>query len=336
MMIEIWAEAGPCENDIGKALEYVHAVSAAGAQALKVQWYRPETLVTLDAERYDKTSGSAKTQYELFKNSIYPYQRWEPVIDECRQQGIEFIPSVFDTEAALVAGELGLKTIKIASGDITYLDLIKVAAKSTNERIAISTGASTEAEIDSAYMHATAADYVVLMACHLEYPTPLGEANVARLYAIGYGWPYSQLGFSDHTPGIDTIPLAVAAGANVIEKHFTLEANKGYDSDFALDPAGLRNAVLEAQRTLGLMGNSDLAPTMGERDARLGARRSLVLTKSLSAGEIVRPNDVAVLRPHHVDSLSPAALNQILTVPLAVDAEAGKPLTREHFPDLVD
>jgi sialic acid synthase SpsE len=333
-MIELWAEAGPCDNDINKAIEYVHAVSGSGAQALKVQWYRPETLVTVGAERYDSTSGSAKTQRELFANSIYPYQRWKPVIDECRQQGIEFIPSVFDMEAVNVAAELGVKTLKIASGDITYLDLIKAAANKA-ERIAISTGASTEAEIDAAVEAADSAA-VTLMACHLQYPTPLESANVARIYAIGFYWPSCELGFSDHTPGIDTIPLAVAAGTQVIEKHFTLEANQGYDSDFALDPAGLRNAVLETQRTLTLMGDSDLAPTTGEQAGRLGARRSLVLTKSLKAGETPSPPDVAVLRPHRDGSVSPAFLQQILKTPLAADGQAGQPLTGDHYPDLVD
>ena len=326
-MIEFWAEAGPCERSVQKAIEYVHAAREAGASALKVQWYRPETLVQSNTPRYDNTSGDAKTQGAAFSNSIYPYERWGPVIEECQSQGLEFIPAVFDIEAVQVAKEFELRTIKIASGDITYLDLIEKAAAG-QDRIAISTGASTLDEVGRA-MKAASSDRsppeIILLACHSEYPTPAERANIARTFALQGTFPDATPGFSDHTAGIGTIPLMVAAGVFIIEKHFTLEANQGYDSDFALTPSELRNAILSTQRTVAMMGDGALIPTEGETAARFGARRSLVLTESLSVGTVLAPHHLIALRPHQDAAPSPA--ERIIGRRLNRDLSAGDVLT---------
>ena len=331
-MIEFWAEAGPCENSTKKAIKYVRAAKEAGASALKVQWYRPETIASPTALRYDHTSGPGETQRETFANSIYPYERWEPVIEEARLLDLEFIPAVFDLEAVEVAKTYGLKTIKIASGDITYHELIEAAALS-QPRLAISTGGSFLPEIKSAVAIAEAAHQVVLLACHLEYPTPLEQANIGRIWALQqeFHWPWVISGFSDHTPGISTIPLAVAAGVSVIEKHFTLEANHGYDSDFALTPNDLRNAILSIQRTVAMMGDASLEPTQGEAAARLGARRSLVLTKSLKAGSALNADDLSALRPHVEEAPTPAERGQVIGRAIKSDMNAGDVVTWESL-----
>lgn len=295
-MIEVWAEAGPCDNSVAAALQYVDAVHQAGAAAIKVQWYNADTLVTPDAPRYDNTSGKETTQYAMFKKGIYPYERWESVISRSRDLGIEFIPSVFDHEAIEYAEDAGIKTIKIASGDITYLNLIRHAS-SFAERIAISTGASTLDEVADALDAVQPGCEAILMACHLEYPTPLTRANIARTYDLQQNFPDCVPGFSDHTPGIASFPLIAATGCQVIEKHFTLEAGKGYDSDFALTPADLRNGVLSLERTLALMGDIALSPTPEEAAGRQGARRSLYTRRAIPAGQTVNADDIAVLRP---------------------------------------
>ena len=98
-MIEMWAEAGPCDNSVKQALKYVRAISEAGANAIKVQWYNADTLVVSNAARYDKTGGAYQMQYDMFKGAIYPYSRWDPVMDLCKDLNLRFIPSVFDLEA---------------------------------------------------------------------------------------------------------------------------------------------------------------------------------------------------------------------------------------------
>ncbi len=295
-MIELWAEAGPCEDSIDTALEYAQTVYDSGASALKVQWYRADTLVTPTASRYDNTSGDASTQWEMFSKSIYPYQRWEPVIEFCRDRNIKFIPSVFDMEAVEVANEYELPILKIASGDLTYHELIQFA--SDGRQLALSTGAATLDEIELAYEKMYEGTHI-LMACHLEYPTPYHRANLARTYSLQYRFPLAVPGFSDHTPGVDTIPLIVATGCQVIEKHVTLEPNRGYDSDFALDPSQLEAAVQKIQGTVGVMGNAEINPDEDELAAREGARRSPYASRDIPAGTQITRSDIDILRPYY-------------------------------------
>ncbi len=295
-MIELWAEAGPCDNSVDKALDYVRAVHQSGAAAIKVQWYNADTLVVPGAARYDNTTGDAKNQYDMFKESIYPYQRWLPVIDLCKQLNIRFIPSVFDLEGVDVANDYELKVLKLASGDITYHELLRAA--SDGRQVAMSTGAATLVEVEKAVDQLSKGEHI-LMACHLEYPTPNHKANLARTFELQLNFPHMIPGFSDHTPGIDTIPLIVATGCQVIEKHFTLTPDQGYDSDFALSPVELRNAVLKIEGTTAVMGDTEIAPDAGERAARKGARRSLYAAQDIPAGKHLDSDDIAILRPFY-------------------------------------
>ena len=296
-MIELWAEAGPCDKSVDKALEYARRAYEAGASALKVQWYNPEKVFAPDAPRYDKTSGSATTQNEAAANPIYPYTLWEPVIDYCASQNLRFIPSVFDFEAIATADHYGLPVLKIASGDLTYHELLRAASQ--RGQVALSTGGATLEEVQRAVDQLDDSTTHVLMACHLEYPTPYERANIARTFVLQANFPHMIPGFSDHTPGIDTIPLIVATGCQVIEKHFTLKTGQGYDSDFALAPADLRNAVNKIQGTVAVMGNADITPDPDEEAGRQGARRSPYAARDIQPGDVLSRDDIDILRPHY-------------------------------------
>ena len=295
-MIELWAEAGPCDNSVSQALKYVQAIHASGTNAIKVQWYNADTLVIPTATRYDKTGGVARLQYELFEDSIYPYSRWDPVIDRCKELGLRFIPSVFDFEAIDYANERELPVLKIASGDITYHKLIRAASE--GRQVALSTGASRLPEVELAVDQLTQGEHI-LMACHSEYPTGYHTANIARTHALQLNFPHMIPGFSDHTPGIETIPPIVATGVQVIEKHFTLKQSMGYDSDFALSPVELRNAVNKIQGTVAVMGDADIEPDAGEEAARTGARRSPYAAHRIPAEKHVELDDLVMLRPYY-------------------------------------
>jgi sialic acid synthase SpsE len=295
MSVELWAEAGPCDNSVEAALRYAQAVADSGASALKVQWYNADHLVVPHASRYDHTGGDETTQYEMFRKSIYPYTNWDPVIDLCKELGIRFIPSVFDFEGIDIANQYELPILKIASGDLTHHELINAAA--AGRQVAISTGAASLPEVADALSNLEGGH--ILMACHLEYPTPYHRANIARTYVLQDAFPYHVPGFSDHTPGVDTIPLIVATSCQIIEKHFTLEPFKGHDSDFALSPADLRNAWLKIEGTLAVMGDAEVSPDWDEGPALMGARRSPYPIRDIAPGETLEPGDLEVLRPYY-------------------------------------
>ncbi len=295
-MIEMWAEAGPCDNSVDKALKYVQEIADSGANAIKVQWYNAPALVVPTASRYDNTGGEATTQFDMFAESIYPYKRWDPVIDLAKDLNLRFIPSVFDKEGIDYANEKELPVLKIASGEITHHALIQAASE--GRQVAMSTGASTLEEIERGVDQLSQGEHI-LMACHLEYPTAYEDANIARTFALQLNFPHMIPGFSDHTAGIDTVPLIVAAGCQVIEKHYTLQQGRGYDSDFALDKVQLRNAVNKIQGTTAVMGDSDLGWDPGEASAREGARRSPYAKHLIPSGHQVTMDDLVMLRPNY-------------------------------------
>jgi N,N'-diacetyllegionaminate synthase len=309
--MRIWAEAGPCEGSVNYGIRAADAVARAGADALKVQWYRPDMLVTRDAARYDRTDHAGKeTQWEAFQGALWPYDRWQPVKDRCDQLGIGFIPSVFDGDAVQAALEMGVTTLKIASGDITHGPLIDMAARA-GKQVVVSTGASTMAEVRRAYTWASSyGAQVTLLACHLQYPTPHESAHLGRILALQqeFAWAAQKdqvrIGYSDHTPGPQITGFLAALGCQVHEKHFSLHpGDGGGDHDFAVGPDGLADMVKMAQAALTLIGNVELEPSSGEQAARIGARRSLYLRRAVTTH--ISPDDLTALRPYDEEGYEP-------------------------------
>lgn len=328
--MQIWAEAGPCGGSVSEALKAADQVASAGADALKVQWFRPDMLVTPTAPRYDRTDHQGReTQYQEFSRhpSIWPYDRWHPVIERCAQHGIGFIPSVFDGDAVLDAvqmqrAEMGVSTLKIASGDITYRSLIEIAALHA-DTLVISTGASTMDEVVRAVGWARAVDPhvdLILLACHLEYPTEVKNARLGRLLALQgqfHEWSGVRVGYSDHTPGTATTGLLAAMGCAVQEKHFSLHPGKGGgDHDFAVGRQALARMVAAVGGVYQIIENVDLEPTLGEMAARTGARRSLYLRRGVESH--VTAEDVIALRPYDPEGYEPWELMEIFTPPRPV------------------
>lgn len=317
--MEIWCEAGTCEGELAYALQAADAVAKSGGDALKVQWFRPDTLVTKDAVRYDRTPGATHTTQQEMLGKVLRYDQWGPVIDRCRERGIKFIPSVFDMEAIEAAVKFDLPMLKIASGDITYRGLIEAAA-GVSESIVISTGAATMGEVEQAVGWVRGiSSYVpiILLACHLSYPTALYEARLGRVKALqdrfstDIAMRLMEVGYSDHTPGTDTfVPLALL-GATVVEKHFSvLPYGEGIgDHTFAIR----MEDVLEASRKVGglwqMVDLVELAPTPQEQAARKGARRSLHALVDLKPGDRLTKEVVGVLRP--AGGIEPALYDQV-------------------------
>lgn len=329
--MDFWVEIGVGDGNVDYALTATRIAAQSGASAVKVQWLKPDRIFHPSAERYDNTSGDWETQADGYASHIYPYQKWSPVIEQAQALGIEFIPAVFDPGAAQVAHGMGIRHVKIASGDITNEQLIRKVGSLGFERVTISTGAATRDEVvwavDTLYEENHFMD-LTLLACHLQYPTHPSAAHLGRIVALRDMYPTGcRIGYSDHTPGLDTIPVAMALGAQVIEKHFTLHPGEGGgDHDFAISPEELSAGVQMTQYIVEMVGNIELEPTPGEEAALVGARRSLYARRAIAKGSEIEAEDIIVLRPFVVGAYPANEFSAVIGARCHVDLDAGDPL----------
>ena len=328
--MHIWAEAGACEGDLDYAIRAADAVHRAGAHALKVQWLTPDRIFSKDAVRYDHTPGEWTQQADGYPK-LLTHTEWSQVAEHCSQIGIGFIPAVFDTSAVVEADLMGLAMIKVASGDITNEQLVKAAANTPN--LTLSTGGATMEEVERAVnwvMESSPSTSITLLACHLEYPTPVPDAHLGRIIALRERFPQLNVGYSDHTHGLDTTPLAVCLGAQVIEKHFTLNREIGTgDHAFAVDETQLAEMVHLSQLTLSVIDNVELVPSPGEQAAIVGARRSLYAARDIEAGSKLTENDVIPLRPYNPEGIDASEYNATIGQSVRIDIAAGEFIGRK-------
>jgi sialic acid synthase SpsE len=317
--MELILEAGDCNQDGQYAVDTIMEVARLRAMApddldvlLKVQMYQPDTISTDWAPRYDNTSGDAANQRELFDGAI-TYRDWETIYSLAKDKGVPMFASVFDHAAIEAAVDMGMDRLKIASGDVTYLELIAHAAQAMGRvdgRVYISTGASDYDDladlrpiIDNYYRGQRGEPFIgapgiVLMACHLAYPTTIPNLNMARVtelrHATNNRYP---VGYSDHTPGFPAVSLLVGLGVHCWEKHFTLDRSLGGDSDFALDPGEVESLFDFYRDDVLMMGSPNLTPTEAEAPARELARRGIYAKTGIKKGDRFSPGNLIALRP---------------------------------------
>lgn len=290
---------------------------------VKGQFLTPDTITTRDAPRYDRLGGKWRTQHGGFQNHL-TYEQWGEVAGLCQEKNMYFFPSVFDHDAITAALAMGCDTLKIASGDITYHDLIRHAAQVAPSEIIISTGGATLDEVDSAIEVVASVGRpelrVILLACTLSYPA--SHANLARVLTLRQRYePFGVLvGYSDHTTtwgavrGLSERPVATPIGAATLgaamwEFHYSPTGVGGGDHDFAYQRLTLNRALSDlkpvlAPGHLGLVNAHNLGrivpqfgPIEEERAAVEGARRSLVAAVDIARGTRLTRDMVAVLRP---------------------------------------
>lgn len=317
--MEIWAEAGTCEGDAAYALRAANAAYDAGADALKVQWHDPSRIFSANLPRYDNIIDSLGSTQNEAAGKHLAYEDWRPVVHLCNELNIRFIPSIFDPEAVPFLEHYALSHAKIASGDITNRWLIQEVADALRfhqpwqPTLCISTGASTAEEIIRAIGWVADTEFrgnLILLACHLAYPTEDDHANLSRvssLFTLATELVVNRqmgriarvdIGYSDHTESLETASLLTAMNAAVLEKHFTLKGKgHGGDHEFALDPAGLFNLVQARDQTQRLMGSPALTPTPEEAPARTGARRSLAAARDIPKATPLTVDMFTFLRP---------------------------------------
>jgi pseudaminic acid synthase len=322
--------SGNHNGSLDRALAIVDAVAASGAQALKLQTYRADTItidVDLPAFRIssDHALWAGENLYRLYEKAHTPWEWHAPIFERAHAQGLTVFSSPFDPTAIELLESLDAPAYKIASAEIVDLPLIDRCAR-TGKPLVISTGMASVAEIDAAVATARGAgnDQLIVLACTASYPAPPEDSNLRGIPVLADAFDVVP-GLSDHTMGIGVPLAAVALGACAIEKHVTLSrSDGGVDSDFSLEPAELAALVTESERAWQALGAPRIGPTESEREV-LRLRRSLYVVADVSEGDEVTAENVRSIRPS--GGLPPATLQTVLGRRFRRAAERGTPLT---------
>jgi N,N'-diacetyllegionaminate synthase len=313
----IIAEAGVNHNgDIAIALRLIDEAAAAGADAVKFQSFFTDQLVVVGARKaayQTKTGEAGETQYGLLKRLELSPGDQRRLSDHCREKKILFMSSPFDLESIDLLSELGVAILKIPSGEITNLPYLrKIGA--LKKKIILSTGMATLEEIRTAMEilidRGTAKEDITILHCNTEYPTPMADVNLSAMLTIKKSLDVA-VGYSDHTLGIEIPIAAVALGAAVIEKHFTLDKNMpGPDHASSLDPSGLKAMVCAIRNIEKALGDGVKKPSPSEGKNMAVARKSIVARRGISKGERFTAENITVKRPG--DGLSPMMWDSVI------------------------
>lgn len=322
--------SGNHNGSLDRALAIVDAVADAGAHALKLQTYTPDTLtIDCDAPAFRVGDGhelwGGETLHQLFERAHTPWKWHEPIFERARERGLAAFSAPFDPTAVELLEKLGVPAYKIASSEIVDLPLIRLAA-GTGKPLIISTGMATAGEVEAAVSAAREAGCTELavLSCTASYPADPSESNLRALPLLG-SLTGAVTGLSDHTPGLGAALAAVALGACLIEKHVTLSrADGGVDAAFSLEPAELAALVVESERAWRSLGSAVLGPSPSEHEG-LRFRRSLYVIRDVLAGEQVTPANVRSIRP--AGGLPPDAATEVMGRRFTRDVPFGTPLT---------
>lgn len=327
----IIAEAGVNHNgDLGRAVSMVWAAQAAGADAVKFQAFSADALATPGAATapYQRRQTGLASQQAMLRSLELSRDDFALLKREADALGLEFLASPFDAGQVEMLVRLGVGRLKIASPELVDAPLLRACAR-TRLPLIVSTGAATEEEIARALeIIAAAGDPpVTLLACVTCYPTPEFAANLRAMATLRerFGRP---VGYSDHTAGLEVAPLAVAAGATVIEKHFTLDRNlAGPDHAASVEPAELAALVRAVRRAERALGDGQLGPTVQERTVARTARKSLVAAVHIPQGTRLTRAMLVIRRPG--TGLPPTQLAHALGAVARRDIAPHTPITEE-------
>ena len=313
----IIAEAGVNHNgSISRAKKLIDVADDAGADLVKFQTFTAETLVTKTAEKakYQKDlTASSETQFEMIKKLELNRDNHEELIDYTKKKNIQFLSTAFDLESIDLLDDLDIPFYKIPSGEITNLLYLRhVGLK--GKPIVISTGMANLSEVRDAMdvLHEVGVkkDDITIMHCTTEYPTPFPEVNLHAMLTIKNEFGV-DVGYSDHTLGTEISVAAVALGAKIIEKHFTLDRNlPGPDHAASLEPNDLMYMVSSIRNIEKAMGNGIKKPSSSEMENISVVRKSIVAKKSIKKGEKFSENNLTVKRPG--TGISPMLWDKVL------------------------
>ncbi|WP_421945855.1 N-acetylneuraminate synthase [Pedobacter sp.] len=334
----IIAEAGVNHNaDINIAKKLIDVAKEAGADIVKFQTAVPELVMTEQAEKavyqIDNTGVASESQLEMAKKIHLPLEAYKELLDYSNSVGIKFLSTPFDHVSIDYLYNLGLDIFKIPSGEITNLPYLQIIGR-MRTNVILSTGMSTIDEIGAALNalinEGTLKDNITVLHCNTDYPTKMTDVNLKAMLTIGEKFGV-KIGYSDHTLGIEVPVAAVALGATIIEKHFTLDRSMdGPDHLASLEPNELKEMVNSIRNIEQALGSYEKLPTESESKNIPIARRSIHILNDLPKGHIISEKDLIMKRPG--DGISPMDIGEVLNRALNRDAPKDHKLL---FVDLV-
>jgi N,N'-diacetyllegionaminate synthase len=326
----VMAEVGINHNGVlERAIQMVRVAKTAGADAVKFQTFKAEEFVGNAEQMFTyRSQGKEVTESMLamFQRYELPRNAWFDIKDECDRQGITFISTPQNRSDLDLLLEVGVPAVKVGSDDLTNLPLIRSYAE-TGLPLILSCGMSDLADVHQALDAAGALDGypVALLLCTSQYPTPPHDVNLRKLKTLQAAFPGLVTGFSDHTQGPLASSLAVAMGAVIFEKHFTLDRDlPGPDHWFSENPESLGEWIASIRKATVMLGSDLVRPTKSELDMRKIARRSLVALTAIAKGERLSMENVGVRRPGH--GLPPSFLDQVMGTVASRNIPAGEVL----------
>lgn len=318
------AEAGVNHNgSIETAKQLARTAKECGADIVKFQTAKLDSLVSKYAgmAQYQKENiGKEASQKEMLKKLLLPYPEFEILADYCREIGIQFLSTPFDLESISFLEHLGLDMWKIPSGEVTNLPyLIKIAR--TGKPVILSTGMCRMSEVEKAVeiLREYGTTNLSVLHCTTEYPAPYEDANLSAIKALRERL-HVPVGYSDHTAGTEASIAAVALGAVIIEKHFTISRQmEGPDHKASLEPEELKKLISGIRNIETALGNGNKIPSKSERKNINVARKSIVAKQKIKKGEILTEENITTKRPGN--GISPMRWFEILGTPAVRDFE---------------
>lgn len=326
----IIAEAGVNHNaDINIAKKLIDVAKEAGADIVKFQTAVPELVMTEQAEKavyqIDNTGIASESQLDMAKKIHLPLEAYKELLHYSNSVGIKFLSTPFDHVSIDYLYNLGLDIFKIPSGEITNLPYLQTIGR-MKTNVILSTGMSTLDEIGEALKvliaEGTLKENITVLHCNTDYPTKMTDVNLKAMITIGEVFGV-KIGYSDHTLGIEVPVAAVAIGATVIEKHFTLDRSMdGPDHLASLEPDELKEMVNSIRNIEKAMGSAEKLPTESETKNIVIARRSIHIVDGLAKGHVITEKDLIMKRPG--DGISPMNIQNVLNKKL------NKDVTKDH------
>jgi N,N'-diacetyllegionaminate synthase len=313
----IIAEAGVNHNgSLEMARRLVEEAARAGADAVKFQTFRADSLVSPMAPKADyqkQTTAAQESQYDMLKRLELSHQDHLELMACCRQTGIQFLSSPFDLASIDLLVELGLEIFKVPSGEITNLPYLRKIG-GLGRSVILSTGMAELGEIDAALAvligQGMLKESITLLHCNTEYPTPMEDVNLRAMLTMREVFSV-KVGYSDHTQGLEVPVAAVALGARVIEKHFTLDRKlAGPDHGASLEPDELRSMVRAIRNIESALGDGIKQPSSSERKNLVAVRKSIFSAQNIRTGDLFTEEALTVKRP--AEGLSPMLWDQVI------------------------
>ncbi len=320
----IIAEAGVNHNgDMNLALQLIAVAAAAGADLVKFQSFKTAENISINAPKADYqilATGETESQFEMVRQLELSEEDHKILIDECKKNSIGFFSTAFDAASFDMLQSFDLEFVKVPSGELTNLPLLRHMAGS-GKPVLLSTGMATLGEIEAAIEvienAGTPRSLITVLHCTTEYPAPMTEVNLKAMVSLRDAFGV-KVGYSDHTPGIEVPIAAVAMGATVIEKHFTLDRKlPGPDHQASLEPDELTAMVAAIRNIECALGDGVKRPSKSEQKNRSIARKSIVARRQITVGELFSEDNLAVKRPGTGIS------------PMQWDDVVGKPASRQ-------